>query len=135
MNLLGIDVGTTGCKVALFSLDGKMLGTAYREYDAQNLQPGWAELDAAAVWGDLKAAIHTMMAACPGANVRALSISSLGEALVPVSKDRQILGPSILNFDSRGEEFLEDLAALLPDEDLYAINGNTIGNHYSLTKL
>jgi xylulokinase len=135
MNLLGIDVGTTGCKVALFSLDGKMLGTAYREYDAQNPQPGWAELDATAVWEDLKAAIHAVMAACPDADVRALSISSLGEALVPVSKDRQILGPSILNFDSRGEEFLEDLSARLPDEDLYAINGNTIGNHYSLTKL
>jgi xylulokinase len=27
------------------------------------------------------------------------------------------------------------LAALLPNERLYAINGNTLGNHYSLTKL
>ena len=101
----------------------------------KNPQPGWAELDAAAIWEEIKAAIRSVMATYPGADVRALSISSLGEAVVPVSQDRQILGPSILNFDSRGEEFLAELAALMPDERLYSINGNTIGNHYSLTKL
>jgi xylulokinase len=135
MKLLGIDIGTTGCKVALFSLDGEMLSSTYREYDAQDLQPGWAELDAVAIWENVKDAIHTVTAADPKADIRALSVSSLGEALVPVSQDRRILGPSILNFDSRGEEFLAELAALLPDEDLYSINGNTLGNHYSLTKL
>ncbi len=135
MNLLGIDVGTTGCKVALFSLDGEMLGSAYREYDAQIPQPGWAELDAAAIWENVKAAICSVTAANPGAEIKALSVSSLGEAVVPVSDDRQILAPSILNYDSRGEEFLPDLAALLLDNRLYAINGNTLGNHYSLTKL
>src|SRR3972149_9802171 len=64
-----------------------------------------------------------------------LSDKLLGEAMVPVSDDRQVLGPSLLNFDTRGDEFLEELAAILPDERLYAINGNTLGNQYSLTKL
>ena len=66
---------------------------------------------------------------------RALSVSSLGEALVPVSRDREILGPSILNFDARGEAYLPALAAALEAERLYRINGNTLGNHYSVTKL
>jgi xylulokinase len=135
MNLLGIDVGTTGCKVALFSLQGEMLASAYREYDAQNLQPGWAQLDAAVIWEDVKETIRSVMASRPGAEIQALSVSSLGEAVVPVSEDRQILGPSLLNFDIRGKEFLADLAALLPDQRLYAINGNILGNHYGLTKL
>jgi xylulokinase len=135
MNLLGIDVGTTGCKVALFSHRGEMLASAYHEYDASRPHPGWAELDATAIWEDIKSAIRAVMAGRSGADVRALSVSSLGESVVPVSRDRQILGPSILNFDSRGEEFLSDLVALLPDEHLYAINGNTLGNHYTLTKL
>jgi len=135
MNLLGIDVGTTGCKVALFSLSGELLASNYREYDAQIPQPGWAELDAKVIWENVKQAITSVVMVKPGAEIKALSVSSLGEAVVPVSRDRQILGPSILNFDRRGEEFLPDLAALLPDEGLYAINGNTLGNNYSLTKL
>lgn len=32
MSLLGIDVGTTGCKAAVFSTEGKCLAMAYREY-------------------------------------------------------------------------------------------------------
>jgi xylulokinase len=135
MNLLGIDVGTTGCKVALFSLSGEMLASDYREYDAQSTQPGRAELDAVAIWKDVKTAVHSVVAANPEAEIKALSVSSLGEAVIPVSANRQILGPSILNFDRRGEEFLSDMATLLPNERLYAINGNTLGNHYSLTKL
>jgi xylulokinase len=135
LNLLGIDVGTTGCKVALFSLHGEMLASAYREYDPQSPEPGWAQLDAAAIWEVVKAAIRSVTSANPNVEIKALSVSSLGEAVVAVTEDRQILGPSLLNFDIRGEEFLTDLASLLPNERLYAINGNTLGNHYSLTKL
>ncbi len=135
MNLLGIDVGTTGCKVALFSLQGEVLASAYCEYDAQSPQPGWAQLDAAAVWGAIQASIRKVTAAMPGAEIGAVSVSSLAEAVVPVSADRQILGASLLNFDLRGEEFLADLAAVLSNERLYAINGNIFGNQYTLTKL
>ena len=41
MSLLGIDVGTTGCKAAVFSKEGRLLASAYEEYD--NLRPrlGW----------------------------------------------------------------------------------------------
>jgi xylulokinase len=109
MTLLGIDVGTTGCKVALFSLYGEMLNSAYHEYDADCPQPGWAQLDAKAVWENVKACILSVMSTRPQTEVQALSVSSLGEALVPVSAQRQILGPSLLNFDCRGEEFLNEL--------------------------
>ncbi len=135
MNLLGIDVGTTGCKVALFSLQGEMLASAYSEYDHDSPHPGWAQLDSVAIWEVVKATIRSVTAARPGAEIQAVSVSSLAEAVVPVLADRQILGPSILNFDARGEEFLADLHALLPDEYLYAINGNTLGNQYGITKL
>ena len=135
MNFLGIDVGTTGCKVALFSPEGAQLASAYREYDSEAPEPGQAELDAQAVWDNIKEAIRSVTAAAPSADVKALSVSSMGEAVVLVSGDRRILGPSILNFDERGEEFLADFAEKLADPRLYAINGNSLGNHYSLTKL
>ena len=67
--------------------------------------------------------------------VQALSVSSLGEAVVPVTLRREILGQSVLNFDGRGAEYLPELREKLDDEQLYRINGNTLGNQYSLTKL
>lgn len=138
MSLLGVDVGTTGCKAAVFSVTGDLLAVAYREYDIAAPQPGWAELDAVAVWEKVKATIReaVSLAGDLGAPpVRALAVSSLGEAVVPVSRDRRILGPSILNFDVRGAAYLDDLWERIDDVWLYEINGNTLGNHYGLTKL
>jgi len=135
MSLLGIDVGTTGCKAALFSLDGRVLASAYAEYDIVHPQPGYAELDARRVWESVQGVIRRVVSASGQDPVQALAVSSLGEAMVPVSEERQVLGPSILNFDCRGEEYLSSLRERLSDEQLYRINGNTWGNHYSLTKL
>ena len=135
MSLLGIDVGTTGCKASLFSAEGRLIASAYEEYDIQRPKPGWAELDARQVWQQIKQVIGKVAAESGHDPVKALSISSLGEAVVPVTKDRRILGPSLLNFDARGEEYLSGLKAALADEWLYRINGNTLGNHYSLPKL
>jgi xylulokinase len=139
MSLLGVDVGTTGCKAAVFSEDGKLLGLAYQEYDFQRPEPGWAELDSAQVWLQIKGTIRKAVAdaglGSSGDPVQALCVSSLGESVVPVTPDRKILGPSPLNFDVRGEEYLSELHDLLPNERLYRINGNTLGNNYSLTKL
>lgn len=139
MSLLGIDVGTTGCKAVVFAEDGRQLASAYREYDLRRPRPGWAELDAVEVWGKIKDTIRQVAhqtAQSSADPVSALSVSSMGEAMVPVSRDRQILGPAINpNFDLRGEVYLEALSRTLDDGRLYRINGNTLGNPYSLTRL
>ncbi len=139
MSLLGIDVGTSGCKSAVFSETGELLTVAYEEYDMERPQTGWAQLNSLEVWDKVKATIRAAVgdhAVARGAGpVRALAVSSMGEAVVPVTRDRRILGPSILNFDVRGARYLPALSAALPDPQLYQVNGNTLGNHYSLPKL
>ncbi len=135
MSLLGIDVGTTGCKSALFTEEGRQLALAYEEYDILHPHPGWAELDAGEVLNKVKRTVVQVAGQAGRDTVRALAVSSLGEAVVPVTAGRQVLGRSILNFDVRGEEYLPELSAVLPAQRLYRINGNTIGNHYGLTKL
>jgi xylulokinase len=135
MSLLGIDVGTTGCKAAVFTSTGEMVAYAYQEYDILRPHAGWAELDAFEVWGKVKHVIKQVASQASRDPIVALSVSSLGEAMAPVSADRQILGPSILNFDVRGETYLPFLIGQINPEDLYRINGNILANNYSLTKL
>ncbi len=135
MSLLGIDVGTTGCKSAVFSAEGELLTSAYEEYDFQSPEPGWFQLDAVEVWSKVKRTVREAASGARGRGIRTVAVSSLGEAMVPVTADRRVLGPSILNFDVRGAAYVERLRGELPDEKLYRINGNTLGNHYGLTKL
>ncbi len=135
MSLLGIDVGTTGCKAAVFSETGRLLKSGYREYDYRRPEPGWAELDTLEVWKKILETIAEANSAAGTDPVKALAVSSLGEAVVPVSRDRRPLGPSLLNFDARGSEYLPRLRATVNDARWHAINGNPLGNYYSLTKL
>ena len=58
MSLLGIDVGTSGCKAAVFSETGRLLALAYEEYDILRAQPGWAELDVVQVWEQIQRTIR-----------------------------------------------------------------------------
>ncbi len=136
MSLLGIDVGTTGVKAAAYTEHGRLLAQAYEEYDILRPSLGWAELDAVDVWQKTQQTIRQAAVGTTSDPIRAISVSSLGEAMVPVTVDRQILGPSIVaNLDRRGEEYLPHLASTIDEKRLYALNGNSLGNNYSLTRL
>ena len=135
MSLLGVDLGTTGCKAGVFGLDGSCLASAYREYDMRHPQPGWSELDSAAVWQKTRQVIAEVALQARADPVSALSVSAFGEAFVPVTGARKILDHSILCVDERGREHVDRLLGRFGREPLYAINPNLLGPNYSLPKL
>ena len=135
MSLLGIDVGTTGVKAAAFSEGGNGLAEAYREYPTFQPGPNRAELDSRQVWALTKEVLAEVAGQTASDPVSALSVSSLGEAVVPVTRDREILGNSILCSDVRGGEVVDELRAALSDEGFYRINPNLLSPAYSLPKM
>ncbi|HUX14229.1 MAG TPA: FGGY-family carbohydrate kinase [Spirochaetia bacterium] len=135
MSLLGIDVGTTGCKSVLFDETGAILASAYEEYDIKRREPGYMELDSRQVWQAVKTTVGKAVSVERRDPVSALSVTSMGEAVVPVSADRRILGDSILLPDSRGGEFVRALHEVISDEECYRISGNPVNMQYGLPKL
>jgi xylulokinase len=135
MALLGIDIGTTQCKAAAFGVDGRCLAIASREHRTLHPAPGRAELDSAAVWSCLRETIAEIAAKTRSDPITALCVGAMGEAVVPVSRDRRILGPSILSCDDRGGEYAQALARDFGQEAFYRINPNLLGPQYSLPKL
>ena len=77
MYLLGVDLGTTGCKSMVFDLDGNILGEHYIEYDLI-FTPEGIEQDANEWWENVKTAIKTAIkeADIDGRKVLGLSASS-----------------------------------------------------------
>ena len=135
MSLLGIDVGTTGCKAAAFSAEGACLASAYREYAAAPRADGRVELDAARVLALVFETIAEVAARTAADPATALAISSMGEAMTPVAADGTVLGASILMSDPRGADLLEPVVAAVGRERFYDINPNILGPNYSLPKL
>ncbi|HET6558999.1 MAG TPA: FGGY-family carbohydrate kinase [Prolixibacteraceae bacterium] len=135
MSLLGIDIGTIGCKAVVFSLQGVQLARSYRDYEIISEREGYAELDSVEIWNKIKEAIREVAGQTQGDPIQALSVSSLGEAMVPVSQNRQILGNSILGSDQRGAEFAELIQQKYSSSEIFRITGNLPGTFYSMPKI
>jgi xylulokinase len=59
--LLGIDIGTSACKVAVFNKEGTVLASTTADYKVYYPHPGWAEQDADAWWGAVCSAIRELL--------------------------------------------------------------------------
>ena len=61
--LLGIDIGTSACKAAVFTLDGQVAAQCSEEYEVFYPQPGWAEQNPDDWWKAVCASIQRIGAA------------------------------------------------------------------------
>ena len=134
MSLMGIDVGTTGCKVVAFDLAGAVLAQAGREYPLISPNPGWYELDPNRVWRDVCDCLRAVNAQVKRDPVTALSLSSQGEAMIPVAKDGTVLANSPVSSDRRNTTQTAEMEAALGAERIFALTGQPMSTIYTLPK-
>jgi xylulokinase len=118
----------------VLSIDGSILAVAQREYDVIRPQPGWAELNSQLVWEKIQQVIAEAAAQTAHDPIESICVSSMGEAMTPVSRDREILSNCLLGFDSRGAETTAKLAELDPVM-FFERSGNVVSTIYGGQKL
>src|SRR2546429_8996283 len=107
--LLGIDLGTTGVKAALFSAeDGQVLSSAFVDYPLMHPRPGWAEQDPATWWQATITAIRTCLVGAVRYNVQPSDVRGVGlsgqmHGVVLLDDQHQVLRPCIIWADQRSE--------------------------------
>jgi len=107
--LLGIDLGTTGVKAALFGADdGQVITSAFFEYPLYHPQPGWAEQLPEDWWRATIAAIRACLDAAARqsvtpADVRGVGLSGQMHGVVLLDEQSMVLRPCIIWADQRSE--------------------------------
>lgn len=122
MKLMGIDVGTTGVKAAVYSEDGMVLGYAMETYPVSFPKRGYAQQDAQLVWEQAKKAAGAA-AAQAGGDIRAISFSTQGDALILLDREERVMAPVQLGMDYRCVAQAERLAGGLGRERLFETTG------------
>lgn len=135
MSLIGIDVGTTGCKAAIIDYEGNVKRQAYREYNIESNSLGWQEINPHTVWNKVKEVLSECMNGYKGENVKAISVTSFGEAAVSIGKDGNVLCNSMLYIDPRGTDEANDLLHKLGNEKVLRISGAGIHPMYTISKI
>ncbi len=135
MSLIGLDIGTTGCKAVIFTMDGDILGRAAREYPILTPQPNWAEQDAELVWLLAWECLREAVAQAHSDPPVAMALSCQGEAVMPVDADGNPLRPVILGMDTRTTAQNQWLAERFGAEWLFERTGMPMHTINTLPKL
>lgn len=135
MSLLGIDLGTTGCKAVAFNEAGKILASAYREYPLHFPKTGWIELDSARVMASARDVIREAAGKVSKDPVRALAVASQGEAVTPVAKNGTFLHNGIVTFDARTAPLVGWWEKRVPRKRIFEISGMPLHGMYTSSKI
>jgi len=100
--VMGIDVGTSGCKTLLIDETGDVIRRELEENPLSTPQPGWSEQSPEDWWKAVKLTIQRLLKDFDGvSDIKAIGLSGQMHGLVALDEDGRVLRPSILWNDQR----------------------------------
>jgi xylulokinase len=122
--VVGIDVGTTGTKSALFSGDGELVDIEYTSYPIAYPEEGWAEQDPQHWWEALSKTTRTVVERTgKGSAIRSLSLSTQGGCLVLLDRNFSPARPAVSWMDRRASAVSGQLVQRISVSELYHMCG------------
>lgn len=121
-NLIGIDIGSTMVKAAIFNPQGKELAVASRKVEHIYLHPGWTENDMTALWQGVCDVLREVVSksGIDPSTVASITCTGHGNGLYLVAEDGQPARNGIISSDARARKYIEQwtaddvLAKILP---------------------
>jgi len=119
---LGIDIGTTSLKAAVFDAEGRRLGLRSVDYTLDTDQvSGFIEFDADEYIKMCKNVISELEVEC--GKIDAVSVDTQGETLILADGDGHALCPAVVWLDNRAVAEAEEIKAHFGNKRVYEITG------------
>lgn len=136
MYSIGIDIGTTNCKLCVFELPTLRLVDSYSFITPKITSLYGSDFDVVALYAQLEQGLIDIITALDQPNkVNNIVIASVGESGVLVDEYDNVVGPVITWYDTRTKVNLAEIKQKFTDAELYAITGIPVHSNYSLTKI
>jgi xylulokinase len=136
MAIIGLDIGTTGCKAHVFTETLDLIFSASKEYKVDHPHPMWAEQDADYVWKCVKDVIRQSAQFVGDKDpIKSIGLAVQGEAVTAVDQDGNPLRPMILGMDTRTDEQNQWIRERFGAKTLFEHTGMPIHTINTLPKL
>lgn len=135
--LLGIDIGTSACKIAVFDREGKVISSASKEYRVYYPRPGWAEQDPAEWWEAVCRAVRQALEEkqiSPEA-IAGVGIDGQSWSAIAVDEKGKVLTRTPIWMDTRAAEICKELNQRIGEEKIFSLAGNSLQPSYSTAKI
>jgi xylulokinase len=139
--LLGIDLGTTGVKVALFEAGaGEVITSAFADYPLTHPHVGWAEQDPATWWDRTVDAVKKCLADASLCGVEKETLKGIGlsgqmHGIVLLDAAGMVVRPCIIWADQRSDEECRWITERVGEDRLIDLVSNPALPGFSLPKL
>ncbi|WP_027417964.1 xylulokinase [Aneurinibacillus terranovensis] len=135
--LLGIDIGTSGCKVAAFTKDGQVAFQRTEEYETLHPAPGYVEQNPEDWWNAVCRATGRMMAesGISRGEVKGIGVDGQSWAAIPVDRNGTPLRNAIIWLDRRAVKQCEELKRTIGEDKIFSVSGNPLSPSYTTGKI
>ena len=135
--LLGIDLGTSACKVAVFNRGGDVIASVSREYSVYYPKPGWAEQNAQEWWDAICSAITELFEnneICPK-EIAGIGIDGQSWSAIPIDTAGNVLANTPIWMDTRSAEICRELNNKIGADRIFELTGNSLQPSYTTAKI
>jgi xylulokinase len=134
--LMGIDVGTSSCKIAVFARNGSVAATAKKDYPIYYPKIGWAEQDVDDWWQAVCEAIKAVwVQGILPEEILGVGVDGQGWSAIAVDKDGQVVARNPIWMDRRAEQLCREVETNLGRERIFSVSGNPFAPNYTLPKV
>lgn len=135
--LLGIDIGTSACKVALFEPSGKVLAQSNQGYPIYYPNPGWVEQNPEEWWAAICKGIREIIET---AQIRPEQIAGVGIdgqswSCIPVDRDGKCLHNTPIWMDIRARDIAGRVTQEIGFDRIFGVSGNGFEPAYTTPKM
>ncbi len=126
----GLDIGTSGCKIAVYDQNGKFVKCEYTEYNVKR-EGGLHEIDPEEIFASVKKVISSLNIY----DLAAIAVTSFGETFAMLDENDRVCAPSMLYTDPRGKDECNVISSHFGIENLAYKTGAKPHEMYSLPKI
>lgn len=129
--LIGIDIGTSGTKAALFDIDGNVIKSSTAEYGMSQPYNGWAEQDPQNWWN----AVQKTLANIWTDGVAGIGLSGQMHGLVMLDEKNEVIRPAIIWCDQRTAVECDEITDIIGRKRLIDITANPALTGFTASKI
>ncbi len=135
--LLGVDIGTSACKVALFDIEGTAAASANEEYPVFHPKQGWAEQNPKDWWAAVCKAIKKTLqkSGISGSEIAGIGIDGQSWSAIPVDKNGTVLSNTPIWMDTRADDICTELNDRIGADQIFSVSGNSLQPSYTTAKI
>lgn len=127
----GLDIGTTGAKLAIYNEKVKLFDTFYIGYDVKRVN-GNDEICFKTIFEKV---LSLLKQASENYLIDAIAVTTFGESFTMLDENDNILTPTMLYTDSRGENEIKEIVNVLGEKKIALKTGVKPHAMYSLAKV